>query len=99
MSDLIKYASADLCPDRERLHTQHPSSYLGHSTWAARMSECHTQHRCPTCGFWAIWQDADGNVVLRAELRPIERDRDEPTGCLCVPRMPMGCDYPYCSGP
>lgn len=78
----IKYDSAGQCPDRAN-HTEHPRGYLNHSVWAARMSECHTQHQCPTCGFWAIWRDADGNVVHRVELRSFEREK--PTGCLCVP--------------
>lgn len=58
------FDNADRCPDKERFHTPHPLGYLEHSTWAARMSECHTQHQCLTCGFWATWKDIDGQIVL-----------------------------------
>jgi hypothetical protein len=59
----MRYDSEDDCPDRDK-HTPKPHGYLEHSVWAARMSESHTNEQCQTCGFWAIWRDVDGQVVL-----------------------------------
>ncbi len=75
---------ADDCPDRERFHTPHPATYLGHSTWAARMSESHTQKQCPTCGFWAVWEDTDGQIVLddpNVVLPPLADEEAERPPC------------------
>lgn len=30
--------------------------YLNWHDWAKKKSKTHTQHRCPTCGFWVIWK-------------------------------------------
>jgi hypothetical protein len=79
--DSLHYRSADECPDRATLHTLHPTGYLEHSTWAARMSECHTQERCPTCGFWATWKDADGQIVLNPVLTPLRAEEPEQPPC------------------
>lgn len=73
--------SADACPDRERFHTLHPTGYLEHSTWASRMSECHTQHQCPTCGFWATWKDVGGQIVLGPILPPLVNGAQEQPPC------------------
>jgi hypothetical protein len=43
------------CPDVEK-HTAAPTGYLAWHEWAARKAKTHTQHRCPTCGFWVIWK-------------------------------------------
>lgn len=51
----VRYRSADDCPDAAS-HTPHPIDYGAHADWAERKLKTHTQHRCPTCGFWAIWK-------------------------------------------
>lgn len=63
------FQPADKCPDREKFHTPHPTTYLGHSVWMAQMSECHTQEKCPTCGLWAVWRDVDGNICLSDPIK------------------------------
>jgi hypothetical protein len=36
-------------------HTPHPSGYVAWFEWAEKMTETHTQQRCPECYLWAIW--------------------------------------------
>lgn len=43
------------CPAIET-HAASPEGYLAWHEWAERMSETHTQRRCPECGFWSIWE-------------------------------------------
>jgi hypothetical protein len=51
----LPYRSAEDCPDIEQ-HTACPSGYLHWHEWAKRMARTHRQKRCPTCGFWSIWE-------------------------------------------
>lgn len=57
-----KYGHAEDCPDAPT-HTPHPNGYLHHAAWADEISKTHTQHRCPTCGFWAIWREKRATVL------------------------------------
>lgn len=50
---LLKYPSADDCPD-VATHTPSPKGYLQWHSWAEEMRKTHTQKRCPTCGYWSI---------------------------------------------
>lgn len=52
---ILKFRSADDCPDVAS-HTDVPKTYLGWHEWAAEKAKTHKQRRCPTCGFWAIWE-------------------------------------------
>ena len=52
---ILKFDSADECPDAEKLHTKAPTGYLSWGAWADDKRKTHRQIRCPTCGFWAIW--------------------------------------------
>lgn len=45
----------EACPDVDT-HTRERLGYLDWHAWAAKMAKTHTQHRCPTCGFWVIWK-------------------------------------------
>ncbi len=47
--------SAEDCPDKAK-HTKSPSGYMEWHAWAEKKAKTHTQHRCPTCGFWSIWK-------------------------------------------
>lgn len=51
----MRYTSADDCPDRDK-HTPQPYGYVERSTWAEKKLRTHTQQRCSTCGFYAIWK-------------------------------------------
>lgn len=52
---LVKFKSADLCPD-VATHTPSPDGYLQWHAWAEQKAKTHRQSRCPTCGFWSIWK-------------------------------------------
>ena len=49
-------------------HTPCPSDYVAWHDWAERKAKTHTQHRCPTCGRFAVWKRA------RADSPPTVRD-------------------------
>lgn len=51
---MFKYGSAEDCPD-VGTHTAAPSGYLAWHAWAEEIGKTHTQTRCPTCGYWAVW--------------------------------------------
>lgn len=46
--------TADQCPDAAK-HTPSPG-YIDFPNWASEKSKTHKQKRCPTCGYWAIWE-------------------------------------------
>lgn len=50
----FEYWSASVCPEK-LTHTPAPDNYLEWSRWADEMQRTHTQHQCPTCGFWTQW--------------------------------------------
>lgn len=49
-----RYNSPSECPDVST-HTKTPAGYLAHLDWMDKKIETHTQHQCPTCGYWVIW--------------------------------------------
>jgi DNA-directed RNA polymerase subunit RPC12/RpoP len=58
MSNATYYKCAEDCPDAAK-HTKQPDGsdgYIQWHAWAAKKRKTHTQHRCPTCGFFAIWK-------------------------------------------
>ena len=55
MSGVFKFKSADLCPDKAN-HADQPADYGAASEWAEKMAKTHKQERCPTCGYWALWE-------------------------------------------
>lgn len=59
---VLKYRSADDCPDRSERHTKSPAGYIAWHSWAARMNKTHQQQRCPTCGYWSVWVQVRGFV-------------------------------------
>lgn len=46
---------AEFCRDESK-HTRTPLGYTERALWAEKKLKTHTQSRCPTCGFWAIWK-------------------------------------------
>ncbi len=52
---LTTIKSADACIDKAK-HTPDPTGYIAWHEWAEKKARTHTQHQCPTCGFWAIWK-------------------------------------------
>ena len=58
---MFKFARHEDCPDRGRLHTPVPEGYIERSEDAERrLAKGQSQHRCPTCGFWATWRNRTG---------------------------------------
>lgn len=55
MTSVVKYKRAEDCPDAAT-HADQPSGYAAASNWADEMMKTHVQRRCPTCGFWTIWE-------------------------------------------
>lgn len=52
----IRYSLRD-CPDRVRLHDPGwPESFSDWSAYADTKSKTHQQVKCPTCGFYAVWE-------------------------------------------
>lgn len=45
------------CPDVQN-HSKPPKrqTALEFFDWCQKMRKTHTQHQCPTCGFWVIWE-------------------------------------------
>lgn len=51
MTDIVKSAK-DECPN----HIDGPKGYAAWHSWAEQKTKTHTQHRCTSCGYWAIWR-------------------------------------------
>lgn len=51
----VRYRDAGDCPDVDS-HTEHPNGYIEFDEWAEEMQKTHVQKRCPSCGFYVIWE-------------------------------------------